>query len=281
VQTFARGIIHDLLLSVVDRALQGLTSCQPQEGFNPRVTTVVTSFEPMSSLPIVSASLRLGPSMRYLAAWGDKPGPADATRGVSILNDRLSNSKLRAYWEGLVLQAGTSSKKVRLGDVKPIARKNAYLSLLLSTARHDACSVEEGGSFDTRNEAFPLAYEDFEAFFGFPPRSVLADQNQEENAGSLELPLAYLRKHFQILAQSATSLADGYQSVRAGVLLQRVHKDVQDHPPTVSDDPSENYAGLETTQAVCQELETAFVGQNWSTLYDTTSASRAPKCSPL
>lgn len=73
--------------------------------------------------------------------------------------------------------------------------------------------------------------------------------------------MAYLRKHFQILAQTTDFLVDGFQSVPVVELLQRVLKDVQDHPPVVSEDSNENQAGLEVVQATCQSLEKAFVNR--------------------
>lgn len=224
--------------------------------------TLVTSFEVMATLPIVSSNLCVGPSMRYVAAWSDSSGSDCARHNalrVSITQDRLSDRKLHAYWEGLLLQAGTSKKQVRLADVKQIVRRNAHLSFSLSTAVQE---METDEFLTAENEDSQLNYEGFRTFFQLPPLpklSSLLNYDEEENEARLQLPLAHLDKNFRVLLQSTTVLTNGYKSVQVSELLHRVYRDVQDHPSAISDDPLENQADLETIQTVCQRLEKAFV----------------------
>ncbi|RLN48993.1 hypothetical protein BBJ28_00012922, partial [Nothophytophthora sp. Chile5] len=203
------------------------------------------------------AGVQVDSAMRYIAAW---PTPKDRREAasVSIFRDRLSDRKVRVLWEGLVLQSGVSSAKVRLGDVKQIIRRNAQLSLFLSTAQLEASS--------TKSDEFLLGYDAFRALFGLAT-AVDTGVLEEESLNSLRMPLAYLRKQFQLLSQSMTCLSNGYTCVQAKELLSRVAKDLQANPPMGSDDPLDNQTGLERAQAVCKHLEKAFVGRvSWPEL---------------
>ncbi|KAG7388441.1 hypothetical protein PHYPSEUDO_012502 [Phytophthora pseudosyringae] len=246
-QTFVREMIREIVTDVV--------STKPKEE---KASTLVTSFEPMTTLPIVSSNLRVGPSMRYLATWSANPGPSgdrNNSTGVSVLTDQLTDRKLLAYWEGLLLQAGTFNKKVRLGDVKHVVHRNAHLALLQSSASQE---MEDDNVFTTKSDNFQLTYEAFCALFRLPPSQT---RDETENDTRLQVPLAYLRTHFQELLQSTTFLTNGFKAVSAAELLRRVFEDVRDYPPVVSDDPKESQeADLELTQSVCQHLERSFVG---------------------
>ncbi|KAE9026168.1 hypothetical protein PF011_g2701 [Phytophthora fragariae] len=253
-QTFAREIVRALIKNVVESAPTTIESGDLEAEKEPKrsklVTTLVTSFEVMNTLPDLSSNLEVGPSMRYLVTW--------SAPGVSVVSDHLSDRKLVAYWEGLVLQAGTSNKTVRLADVKMICRWNGHLSLLLSTAANEPSTREMSS---TKSDGFQMTYKNFREFFRLPP-SLTSDE--EERDDRLELPLAYLRKHFQALAQTTELRVDGFQSVQAFDLLHHVYKDVQEHPPVVSEDPQSTQEGLETIQDACQKVEQTFVDRQRS-----------------
>ncbi|KAG2907209.1 hypothetical protein PC114_g10880 [Phytophthora cactorum] len=254
-QTFAREIIINVVAKAVGKSPMTMESCSKELPVTNLVTTLVTSFEPIQIVSLTSSNLCVGPSMRYIAASNsDSDSP-----GVSIIKDQLSDRKLQAYWEGILLQAGISNKKVRLRDVKQVVHRNAYLSLMLPQ------EIEEDQLFSSKSDDFQVTYEEFRAFFQLPKRSVLLNCD-EENEAKLQLPFTYLRKHFQLLLQAATSLTTGYKSVQAFELLRRVQKDVQDHTRVVSDDPQENTEGVELTLTVCQDLERAFVDSQRSGL---------------
>ncbi|GMF15318.1 unnamed protein product [Phytophthora lilii] len=225
------------------------------------VSALATSFEDMTTLSVVSPNVRVGPSMRYVASWGgsfSSNGARDKPSKVLVVGDYLTERKIQAHWEGLVLQFGPSNKKVRIGDVKWIIRRNAYLSLLLSTA---TCENKKSMALRIKNDDFQITYEGFCDYFSLPPSIALPGlQNHEDEEDKLHLPLAYLKKHFQLLAQSTTSTVDGYKAVQTGQLLYRVYKDIQDHPPVVSEDPHDNQSGRDKVQAICLQLENGFIG---------------------
>ncbi|ETP53031.1 hypothetical protein F442_02032 [Phytophthora nicotianae P10297] len=241
-QTFVREVIVDIVSNAVKQA--SLTIESSKTPITTLVTNLVTSFEPIQILPIPSPNLRAGPSMRYLAAWSSHSN----SPGVFIIHDEFTERKLQACWEGLILQAETSNKTVRLGDVKQIFHRNAYLSLL-STSRE-----MENKLLNTMSDESEVTYEEFQAFFRLPKPSRSLDFD-EENDAKLQTSLTYLRKHFAILLETTTNFTNGYKSVQAYELLHRVLKDVQDHIAVASDDPQENLEGLEFTVTVCQELE--------------------------
>ncbi|KAE9044794.1 hypothetical protein PR001_g5224 [Phytophthora rubi] len=253
-QTFAREIVRALIKNVVESAPTTTESGDLKGEAEPErsklVTTLITSFEVMNTLPDLASNLEVGPSMRYLVTW--------SAPGVSVVSDHLSDRKLMAYWEGLVLQPGTSNKTVRLADVKQICRWNGHLSLLWSTAANESGTREVNS---TKSDGFQMTYKNFREFFRLPPSST---NDEEERDGRLELPLAYLRKHFQALALTTELRVDGFQSVQAFDLLHRVYKDVQEHPPVVSVDPQTTQEGLETIQAACQKIEQTFVDRQRS-----------------
>lgn len=163
-KTFAREIIHALIKNIVESVPAAVESSPLiQDQVEPRRgkhgTTRVTSFEVMNTVPELSSNLRVGPAMRYLATWNEAPG-------VSVIRDQLSDRKLLAYWEGLVLQAGTSNKTVRLTDVKHITRWNGHLSLLLSTAANEPSTRAVN---TTKSDEFQMTYSNFREFFRLPP----------------------------------------------------------------------------------------------------------------
>ncbi|KAG3156427.1 hypothetical protein PI126_g8767 [Phytophthora idaei] len=254
-QTFVREIIINVVVKAVGKSPMTMESCSKELPVTNLVTTLVTLFEPIQIVPLTSSNLCVGPSMRYIAASNsDSDSP-----GVSIIKDQLSDRKLQAYWEGILLQAGKSNKKVRLREVKQVVHRNAYLSSMLSQ------EIEEDQLFSPKSDDFQVTYEEFRAFFQLPKSSVLLNCD-EENEARLQLPFTYLRKHFQLLLQAATIFTNGYKSVQALELLRRVQKDVQDHTRVVSDDPQENTEGVELTLTVCQDLERAFADSQRSGL---------------
>ncbi|GMF29590.1 unnamed protein product [Phytophthora fragariaefolia] len=243
------------LLVLIDTSTRKESCPIPAEGDSSRsevVTSVITSFEVIDTLPVTSPKLQIGPSMSYIVTWDGVGGSREASPEVSVIRDHLSDRKLKVYWEGLVLQAGTSNKTVRLGDVRHITRWNGYLSLLLPIATKDATNL-----FCTKSDDFQMTYNNFRKYYCLSPTP---NEEEEENDGRLELPLAYLRKHFQTLAQLTHFLVDGYKCVQVFDLLNRVLKDVQDRPPTVCEDQQGNHQGLEIIQSACRQIEESFVG---------------------
>ncbi|KAL3661532.1 hypothetical protein V7S43_013292 [Phytophthora oleae] len=231
-----REVLNEIIVDTVEKASIIQSKEETEFPIVNAATTLVTSFEPMATMPITSSNLSVGPMMRYFSSWSGSR--------VSVFTDHLSDRKLVAYWEGLELEGSSSNKKVSTGDLKWIFRRNAYLSLLLSTAQEQ---------LGTKSDDIQLTFQDFSEIFRLPS-SVLPDCD-EENEIRLQLPLSYLRRHFQVLAQSSTSFSSGFKAVSAAELVRRVGKDIIDHPPIISDDPTENQTALDQIHSVCQHLE--------------------------
>ncbi|KAK1932357.1 hypothetical protein P3T76_012351 [Phytophthora citrophthora] len=235
-QVLVRDILYDIIADTVEKASIIHPTASPVAN---TTSTLVTSFEPMATLPILSSNVRIGPMLRYVSSWSGSE--------VSVFIDELSDRKLVAYWEGLVFEGGNSNETISAGALKRIIRRNAYLSLLLSTAQEH---------FDPENDDIQLTFQDFREIFRLPP-PVSEDYN-EENEHHLQLPFSYLKRHFQVLALCSTSLSSGFKAVSVIELVRRVGKDIIDHPPDISDDPIENQTALDQIYSACQHLEKRF-----------------------
>lgn len=254
------GVVNAAIRLSDSRRSCDLTSLPPSgsQHFEPVFTVeLLNSFE-------LEGHFCMGPNTGFMSIWHcghEKQFSISKVPIVAAITDHVSPRKLEVFFTAMALESGASNATVRTADAIRFIERNPYLSILFGCSLHTNTKMksEFGRS---------ICYEDLIQWIDEPPftEEIYPDLTTEETMDLIS-PLTYLQKHFRMMASNVQNRRDGFQCVDFKSLLTRIERDLQQNPPSISDDPTENQHELGRMKLFCTMLRTGFANSKFDEVH--------------